>query len=917
MSDASSASAGLSNRVVLDEVPLAVERVHVYTDSDAAASATDSHTILDLFDREPSLADITAEGKNIFVTPKPLSVQLGEDVRRLWAERGDFSRFRSSALHKRAHRLSADDSSDQDSECAPQDQAATEAGISRETSEKIGGTIAESQFVELRNQVLANLDVAHFNSIHAHQLLGMLIKQHRSTAVSSNNAGVAMQPVARMASPAPSVGALSNRSASITAAQTKAPLGIFSHLNHASTREEEFVLDPLAIALSRTALNTSTAVRHSNDSDQHEQEQDEFADPTSAEYALKQAQKEIESTPEFKENELREFRIVLETKRKALEDAAQLLSSAATELRSSQAGNRERWRSLIGLHGRGWGMTPGRPLLDVERFGVGESEGEGEEEEDEEEVLNSDATADDGEKEAKNQQSSIKPGKKKSKDEKQAKAAGLQGFGTPIITSDGKVKEEGARDAWIGFGLPEAPIELRRRSLAYWADVPSSVGGATTTEEVRKKLVFPDRMHRRLRVRFVLWPRVSSKQHDEGRIEWTSDPTARWQENESSDACGAPAVAPGQILDQELQQASREATDELVFGDVVAQARLLPPMFGVRLTSSSVRLVLTKRLDCVVELVRISDQNDANVSDSGQQSKDDTEEKMQLGGEKQQRYSPHASLLLAFLRMGPLRKYHAFVNATEQARRADAAARAAAIKAIATAKPKKSTSAANTATATATGNGAASTIEPASDKGGIAAGGRSTSAALSKLDSIGPIVVTLHYWSFVHRLGSVLKDFQETALQKGIKVVVQLVPITLPTSTRTGSSNLAQLTSLLSQMMDATPSLPYRNSNAPDRNAGSNGTAGTLHSIYPTHANGSTLNALQGHAKVWIHTQAGERLVCSLTFGQPSLVSVQFAGARAGAIHRKTRGVTLTNKPLAVDLDALAQLMAQQLGQYL
>lgn len=867
MSDPSSSVAGPSTT---PEVPLTIEPVHIY--HSPPPSQPHHPSPLDLFDREPPLHDITPTGTNVFQPRKPAAAQLSEDVLRLWSERGDFSRFRtSSLLAKRPHSPASSSSSDDDS---PRPALEQQDELTRAADEKIGGTIAESEFVKLRNTVLGNLDVAHFNSIHAHQLLGMLIKQHRSAIPSNALTGGG----GKMGSPAPSVSGQSARSGSTTVANpavTKAPLGIFGHLN-AQKAEEEFILDPLAISLSRTSLNPTTTRKREIAEDDEEEDFD--VDPTSAEYALKQAAKEQESAPGYRENQLKEFKVVLETKRKAMQSAAELLSVAAGELRSGQGANRERWRGLIGLFGRGWGVTPGRPLLDVERFGVA-----GPDDDEDGEVVEGGAAR--GEEEVKGKK---KGGKGKEGKREKTTAAGLQGFGTPIVTSDGKVKEEGARDAWIGFGLPEAPIELRRRSLAYWADLPStpSAPAGLTAEEVKRKLVFPDRMHRRLRVRFVLWPPSSNGKHQQDdRIEWSSDPIPSEQE--------AAPMGPGQILDQELQQASREATDELVFGDVVAQARLLPPTFGVRLTSSSVRIVLTKRLDCVVELVHTGDQTD----DLPQQEAQDGEPS------REARYAPHAALLLAFLRMGPLRKYHAFVSATQQARMADAAARAAAIKAVALSVPKKS-NAGGSADASAAGR-----TEAATGKGGVASadGGRSTSAALCKLDSIGPVLVVLHYWSFVHRLGSVLRDVQEKALQRGLKVSIQLVPLTIA-STAGGSASLAHLTSTLAQMFDSTASHPYPATPHTESNSAN------IHSIY-TSPDQTTLSALRGHAKIFVATQSaaavgkGNRLVCTCSFGQPSLLSVQFAGGKVG------KRVALTNKPLAVDLDTLGELVEKQLGQ--
>ena len=886
---------------------LSIEPVHIYTDPDV--TPTTSASIVHAFDRERKLQDIAADGTNVFETRKPASVQLSEDVRRLWAERGDFSRFRTSDLLKKRARdaeqqsTSSSDADDDDEE-AGQGKAKDdreEEALLRPPGERVGGTIAESQFVELRNKVLGNLDVAHFNSIHAHQLLGMLIKQHRSATTSAAASGSA---AARMGSPAPSTGAQSARSGSTAPVVPKAPLGLFSHLTPAN-REEEFVLDPLAISLSRTSLNASTAARRTLNADEDADnagtgalDDDEFDhDPSSAAYGLRQARREMEGAEAFKADRLREFKVVLETKRKAIANAAELLSSAAAELRESHAPNRERWRALIGLHGRGWGLTPGRPLLDVERFGVDT----GEEDEEDDAAREAEIATENGGEEQK------KTAKKEEKEGK--KPAGLQGFGTPIITSDGKVKDEGARDAWIGFGLPEAPIELRRRSIAYWADLTASSSSATASasaDEVKRKLVFPDRMHRRLRVRFVLWPPSTSSARTgegdpegEGRREWSSDPTATASApSDGAQAQSSGAVVVGQILDQELQDASREASDELVFGDVVAQARLLPPSFGVRLTASSVRVVLTKRLDLVVELV-------PSTAAAGEEGK-------AVG------YAPHAALLLAFLRLGPLRKYQAFVAATQLGRRADAAARAAAIKAVALAVPKKSSGA---AAAAAAGTGGVGTANDSAGRG-IAAGGKATSSALGRLDTLGPVLVGLHYWSFVHRLGTVLRELQSKTETTGLVVRVQLVPVTpAAAASERGASGprsqtLSELVAVLGRLVDATGSQRYVSTpGAPHSKDG-------LHSIYrPSSASvpdTAATEALHGFAKVFVTNargtkrgHSGQRLVCTLSFRQPSLLSVQFAPPPSNG-----HAPSLTNKPLPVDLDTLATLLSQRLALY-
>lgn len=772
-----SSEAGPSRPPASSEVHISIEPVHIYTDPDVASSSLGPPSgIAAAFERERKLQDISADGTNIFATRAAASEQLSQDVHRLWAERGDFSRFRTAdLLRKRERDTSPEAQSDDDEHSPAGEEKDDEEPLLRPAAEVVGGTIGEAEFVALRNKVLANLDVAHFNSIHAHQLLGMLLKQHRAPSAAANTAAAG-----RMGSPAPSVGGQSARSGTNTAA--RAPLGIFAHLAP-SSREEEFVLDPLAISLSRTALNASAAARRSARDDMDEDSDDD--DPRSAGYGLKQARREMEAAAAFKHARLRDLKVVLETKRAATRNAADLLSSAAAELRASQASNRERWRALIGLHARGWRLTPGRPLLDVERFGATADE--------EEPTEDPEADADAGEKAG---------------EEKKKKPAGLQGFGTPIITSDGKVKDEGARDAWIGFGLPEAPVELRRRSLAYWADASSA---AAAPEEVKQKLVFPDRMHRRLRVRFVLWRATSS---GEERMEWTSDqPTS----SAESDA----RLGVGQVLDEELQSASREASDELVFGDVVAQARALPPAFGVRLTPSSVRVVLTPRLDMILELVSTCTECTG-------------------------KYAAQAQAVVALVRMGVIRKFHAFVQATRLARRADASSRAAAIKAHALAVPKTAAKA-------------------------------DTTTTLARMDSLGPLLVALHYVSFLHRLQRVLNHVQGELQQKGVGMRVQMVPIVAEGGLR----------AMMTRWVEAAHSQPT-----------------DLHTLY---ARKQRSESLHGYAKLFATTQGAERLAATITFKQPSAVTVQF-NARPRAPRTK-----LTTDPLPVDLETLPTLLLHHL----
>ncbi|PWY99943.1 hypothetical protein BCV70DRAFT_189588 [Testicularia cyperi] len=872
------------------EVMLSIEPVHIYTQdlSDTAGSSTAPK-----LERERVLQDVTAEGKNVFVDPLPSAAQLSRDVKKLWAERGDFSKFSSQKLvdrlekRRRRRRANLQDSSEEAGASSKGRIKAQGDDASSGTATK-GGTITETEFVKLRDEVLGKLDLAHFNSIHAHQLLGMLIKAHKQQSAQSS---LTAPGAGRASSPAPSVGAASARSGSVPrpagASASNAPLSIFANLNPAGQqREGEFVLDPLAIALSKTSLNSAVSARRTVNPEDAEDEaggggdfdDDEENDPSNPEYGLNQARKELHSSNEYKAERLRDFKVSLATKRESIANAAQLLRSGADELRTCQASERERWRGLIALRNRGWGLTPGRPLLDVERFGA-QAQNQDDEDDGEIEIVS----------EGNNGVSQKQKRKKSAKKPSDAKGAsqpstGLQGFGTPIVTSDGKLKEEGARDAWIGFGLAEAPVELKRRSIAYWADTTSmtsnaSASGSTSsgnagtaapsTAAGTDRLVFPDRPRRRLRIKFVLWQPAEHAQsaghlsasgdgrakrkldavwNGRSRLEWSSDRTDKATRDEKPEAGAAVLLA--QVLDTELQQASREATDEMVFGDVVAQARNLPPAFGVRLTPTSVRIVLTPRLDIVAEL-------------EAQGTTQDVEE-------ARLQYSPFANIVLTFLRASPLRKWNAFAAATKEARRGDTPAKAAALRALAIAIPKRSAGPAGNAG----GVGAASSSAGGGAQQGKNAGGGkgsdSITSALYKTDSVGPLLLTLHYWSFVARLHKLLHHLETSSLPPFKGNNHDSPSSSSPTPTT--KTNALSTTSI-----------------NPDRPVGS-----------PAH--------LSGYAKIWLDSH----LVCHLSFRQPSQLTAQFFALPSTT--KKRPDVAINAHPLQLDLHTFAQLIARQLG---
>ncbi|WFD00215.1 hypothetical protein MYAM1_002963 [Malassezia yamatoensis] len=265
---------------------------------------------------------------------------------------------------------------------------------------------------------------------------------------------------------------------------------------------------------------------------------------------------------------VQERKLVLEGKKQSLRRCAAILKNGAEELRSNAAPERARWTALSSIQNQGWKLTPGRPLVDMERFDrIG-------------------------------QHSNL-----------------LQGFGTPVLQASGSLNEEGARDAWIGYGPAEAPVPLLQRTLAYWDEA---------SNDHNARLAFPDRQWRQMRVSFIL--------ADQSR-EWTSMLATR---DESP------------TLDQQLHDAQQDAVDCQLFEDLKANSGVLSHVLARLVNEFSISLPLSSDLKLKIELVT-SDKKDAENATNFI-------------------YSPLASLLLASLRLRLLQHWSRGLDAQRNAR---------------------------------------------------------------------------------------------------------------------------------------------------------------------------------------------------------------------------------------------------------
>lgn len=230
-----------------------------------------------------------------------------------------------------------------------------------------------------------------------------------------------------------------------------------------------------------------------------------------------------------------EQKLILQEKHASIRNAARILAQGSDEMEQCLASERDRWHGLQNIQRRGWKLTPGRPLVDMERF-----------------------------------------------DTQTVKRDVLQGFGVPIVQGNGSIKEEGARDAWIGYGPSEAPITILQRTLAYWADAPTS----------GQRLAFPDRTWRRLQVEF----------HDHAsKLVWKSEST---REVRSDDA----------DLDAQLYDAQLDVVDAELFRELAAQSGTLSPVLARTISDERISLPLSSTLEMRFVLVPYDDSSPGEES---------------------------------------------------------------------------------------------------------------------------------------------------------------------------------------------------------------------------------------------------------------------------------------------------------------
>lgn len=471
---------------------------------------------------ERTLLDIHANGHHV-LAPR-LSHLDAERARRLrlWAERGEFRHVRASMFQPSsdADATSMDGSvrsalaSLRAAYHAPEVQ--TTIQVSNQSAQERParpGTIHESEFVPLRDTLIHQLEVSLFHAEQAQNLLGMLIQNTRTESASSS------------------------ASSSVLAAQS------------------DYFLDPHALSLSSLdrSWQTSSAAQGGAGVGINPAIDEDVANGGNID--------DGDQAPPREKPSLSARKLVLQEKLSSLRSAAAILSQGAEEIQTCLPTERDRWHGLQRIQQRGWKLTPGRPLVDMERF---------------------DTTA---------------------------KQDILHGFGVPILQGDGSVKEEGARDAWIGYGPSEAPIAVLQRTLAYWADAPQ---GAADTHKQHNRLAFPDRAWHRLQVQFHEQctdgsSRVWVSAYSMNKNNACSEKEVTDMETDADPVLASDGQTDADVdLDAQLYEAQLDAVDTELFRELAAQSGTLSPVLSRSISEDCVRIPLSSSLTLCFVMVPFS-----------------------------------------------------------------------------------------------------------------------------------------------------------------------------------------------------------------------------------------------------------------------------------------------------------------------
>jgi hypothetical protein len=426
------------------------------------------------------------------------------------------------------------------------------------TSSAEGGKVVMSiqDMLELRRNMMEKLGTAQNALYFSHALVSLLINSAKADHASTSNPSLARagSPMSNSAGGAAAIAARGDTAASTSAMQRNTNA---SHvMGSAANLEAELGIEANVFGSSRLEAERKDVEPREIDAMAEEHEDDDEDDELeNLEADLKRQTREDRKLSDIEREEKgRNLVDCYQAKRKGISKAAEILRGGAKALRGSQERNAQekmRWQVLLGAKRTGWGLTPDKPVR------------------------------------------------------------GTASNKRELLEDANRRKDEPARDAWIGYAIPEAQLQYQRRALAYFAH--DIVGSADSPGQT---LAFASRPKKHLRVRFTYGDEV-----------WTSDGVA---EEIKSDPAS---------IDGQLRQAQSELADVEVFEAVLSECRAITTstLFATTIDREDSIAISMNGVELCLELVENSEQDQIVV--------------------KNNHPSAVATAALALLRLGLMRLY--------------------------------------------------------------------------------------------------------------------------------------------------------------------------------------------------------------------------------------------------------------------
>lgn len=498
----------------------------------------------------------------------PLSVRL----RKLWAERGDFSRFKASSLLTSEgedfnEESQADDwnlGANFDGLADVFDSTESKEGEDDNVKSEAGETETKKQvmsiqdMLELRSKMMEKLATAQNALYFSHALVSLLINSAKSDYSSASNPSVA----ARAGSPHSNSAGGAAPGRDTTAASTSAVqrnTNALHVMGSAANLEAELGIEPNVFGASRLEAERKQVEPRGQIVEKGDDVDDRDEDEEDLEAEIKNQKKEDRKMNDVEREERgRDLVDCLQGKKQGLGRAVDILRNGASALRGSQERNQQekmRWQILLEAKRSGWNLTPDKPVR------------------------------------------------------------GTANNRRELLEDGNRSRDAPARDAWIGYAIPEAHTSYKRRALAYVShDIKAS------SDSIGKALAFVARPRKHLRVTFVL-----------GTDFWSSE---KAHLSNSEKDLGS--------VDEQLRKAQVELADAELFDAIVGECRSVEnaSLFVTRINSEdNISISLGSGVDLSLDMIK------------------EEEEEGSVDNTDHCKPSAIASAALALLRLGLARHY--------------------------------------------------------------------------------------------------------------------------------------------------------------------------------------------------------------------------------------------------------------------